>query len=125
MGKSPEFHIPPTPGDKARFLEKAAIKATDQNPLWINLQDAQDLPWTSIDRLIPQRGRFIRVICERNKPEAIVVDFTGTELLNNGIAYARFPLSAVEIRDDKVWINCAKAIEDGTKPAINFFISSS
>ena len=125
MGKSPEFHIPLTPGDKARFMEKAAANATDQNPLWINLRNAQILPWASPDRLTPQRGTFIGVIYENNRPDAVVVDFTRTELINNGIPYARLPLSSIEIREDEVWVDCAKAVDAGVGPAFNFFVPRS
>lgn len=122
MSRSPELYIPLTPRDKAGFLRKEILKGTDEKPLWVNLENAEILPWASSDRLIPQRGTLIAVIYEKNKPQAIVVDFTRTDLINNGIPYARFPLSAVEIKDDGVWINCKKAIEDGTRPGLNLFI---
>ncbi|MDO8658928.1 MAG: hypothetical protein Q7K55_09390 [Candidatus Levybacteria bacterium] len=119
---SPELYIPLTPKDKARFLKKEILRATYQKPLWVNLQNPEILPWASPDRLIPQKGTIIAVICEKNKQQAIVVDFTRTDLINNGIPFASFPLSAVEIKDDGVWINCKKAIEDGTRPGLNLFI---
>lgn len=128
MTQGLEFEHPLTSKDKAEFLEQAAVRATDEKPLWINLQHAEILPWAAKGKLVPQRGTFVKVIYEEDKrgkiPQAIVVDFTRTSLINDKIQYARLPLAAVEINglENKVWVDCTKAVEIRTMPHFNFFI---
>lgn len=110
--------------EKVKVLERLKKKSTDEKPVFVTLRNAQILPWTGTNGQVPERGTLTGVTYgkagNRKIPQGIVVDFTryglGWEL-----PYASFPLSAVEIAEDLVTVDCSKAQDVGIGVPFNKF----
>lgn len=110
--------------EKAKILERLKKKSTDEKPVFVILRNAQILPWVGTNGEVPERGTLIGVtygkVGNRKIPQGVTVDFTRYEF-NWELPYANFPLSAVEIAEESVTVDCSLAQDVGIGVPFNKF----
>lgn len=112
------------PFQKIELLRSKIALSSDQNPFYIHLENPQLINFDFIGGVIPQKVKVINLVKRsptRKSPDHIVVQI-GPWQGHNQVTYACFPINIVQVKDDKVFIDCARVYKEGIFTSLpNFF----